>query len=63
MNGASRWTTVTSTTAATSRSWSAGLEGEGFTIHALRHTFATALFTRGEHPKVVQSLIGHSSIT
>ena len=41
----------------------AGLDREGFTFHALRHTFATALFARGEHPKVVQSLLGHSSIT
>jgi len=41
----------------------AGLAGEGFTFHTLRHTFATALFMRGEHPKVVQSLLGHSSIT
>jgi len=41
----------------------AGLEGEGFTFHSLRHTFATVLFSRGEHPKVVQSLLGHSSIT
>jgi len=40
----------------------AGLEAEGFTFHALRHTFATALFAQGEHPKVVQSLLGHSSI-
>ena len=39
----------------------AGLEG--FTFHALRHTFASALFSRGEHPKKVQSLLGHSSIT
>jgi integrase len=42
---------------------SAGLEGEGFTFHTLRHTFATALFMRREHPKVVQALLGHSSIT
>ena len=41
----------------------ARLSGEGFTFHTLRHTFATALFMRGEHPKVVQSLLGHSSIT
>ena len=41
----------------------AGLEGQGFTFHTLRHTFATALFMRREHPKVVQSLLGHSSIT
>ena len=41
----------------------AGLAGEGFTFQALRRTFATALFERGEHPKVVQSLLGHSYIT
>jgi integrase len=41
----------------------AGLDGEGFTFHALRHSFATALFARKEHSKVVQSLLGHSSIT
>ncbi len=41
----------------------AGLAGEGFTFHTLRHTFATALFVRSEHPKIVQSLLGHSSIT
>jgi integrase len=42
---------------------SAGLAGKGYTFHTLRHTFATALFMRREHPKVVQSLLGHSSIT
>jgi integrase len=41
----------------------AGLDGGGFTFHALRHTFATALFVKREHPKVVQSLLGHSSNT
>ncbi len=41
----------------------AGLAGEGFTFHTLRHTFATALFMRSEHPNMVQSLLGHSSIT
>jgi integrase len=41
----------------------AGLAGEGFTFHTLRHTLATALFMRREHPKVVQSLLGHASIT
>jgi integrase len=41
----------------------AGLAGDGFTFHSLRHTFATALFVKREHPKVVQSLLGHSSIT
>ena len=34
----------------------AGLEDQAFTFHALRHTFATALFACGEDPKVVQSL-------
>jgi integrase len=32
-------------------------------FHTLRYTFATALFAGGEHPKVVRSLLGHSSIT
>lgn len=41
----------------------AGLNDRDFTFHALRHTFASALFSRGEHPKKVQSLLGHSSIT
>lgn len=41
----------------------AGLADGGFTFHALRHTFATALFKRCEHSKVVQSLLGHSLIT
>ena len=41
----------------------AGLAGEGFTFHTLRHTFATALFKQRQHPKIVQSLLGHSSIT
>ncbi len=40
----------------------AGLAGEGFTFHTLRHTFATALLSRKEHPKRVQALLGHSSI-
>jgi integrase len=40
----------------------AGLHDRGYTFHTLRHTFATALFKRGEHPKKVQALLGHSSI-
>jgi integrase len=40
-----------------------GLQGQGFTFHSLRHTFATELFRKGKHPKIVQSLLGHSSIT
>ena len=39
------------------------LGDEGFTFHSLRHTFATELFRQRKHPKVVQSLLGHSSIT
>lgn len=39
----------------------AGLEDVN--LHALRHTFATRLLESGEHPKVVQELLGHSSIT
>jgi integrase len=41
----------------------AGLKDEGFNFHALRHTFASALLANGEHPKKVQALLGHSSIT
>jgi integrase len=41
----------------------AGLEGEGFTFHSLRHTFASALCNQRQYPKVIQSLLGHSSIT
>lgn len=32
-------------------------------IHDLRHSAATILLTMGVHPKVVQELLGHSSIT
>ena len=32
-------------------------------LHALRHTYATRLLEMNEHPKVVQELLGHSSIT
>ncbi len=41
----------------------AGLEGEGFTFHALRHTFASALCNKDVNVKKIQSLLGHSSIT
>ncbi|BER92723.1 tyrosine-type recombinase/integrase [Atrimonas thermophila] len=33
------------------------------TIHSLRHTCATMLLSSGEHPKIVQELLGHSSVT
>ncbi len=31
-------------------------------FHDLRHTAATLLLSRGVHPKLVQELLGHSSI-
>jgi integrase len=31
-------------------------------FHDLRHTAATLLLARGVHPKLVQELLGHSSI-
>jgi len=33
------------------------------TLHGLRHSFATALLSANIHPAVVQSALGHSSIT
>jgi integrase len=32
------------------------------TFHALRHSFATLMLAGGEHPKVVQEMMGHSGI-
>jgi integrase len=32
-------------------------------FHDLRHTCATLLLTKEVHPKVVQEMLGHSSIT
>jgi integrase len=40
----------------------AGLRGEGFTFHSLRHTFATTLAERGVHPATAQKLLGHKDI-
>jgi integrase len=38
-----------------------GLEGVRF--HDLRHTHAAMLIAQGEHPKVIQSRLGHASIS
>ena len=38
----------------------AGIERRG--MHAARHTTATLLMAAGEHPKVVQELLGHATI-
>ena len=40
----------------------AGLDSCGFTIHSLRHTFATSLLRMGANPKVVSELRGHATI-
>ncbi len=32
-------------------------------FHDLRHTFATLMFSNGEHPKIVQEILGHAQIT
>jgi integrase len=40
----------------------AGLAGEGFKCHFLRHTFATTLAANGVHPSTAQKLLGHMDI-
>lgn len=37
----------------------AGLEGRGFTIHSLRHAFASALANAGVPPVIIQALLRH----
>lgn len=36
--------------------------GEPMRVHDLRHTHAAMLIAQGEHPKVIQTRLGHSSI-
>jgi integrase len=48
------------------RSWKPLLKKAGLSdtrFHDLRHTCATLLLTKGVHPKIVQEMLGHSSIT
>jgi integrase len=40
----------------------AGLAGEGFTFHSLRHTFATTLAANGVNPATAQKMLGHSDV-
>jgi integrase len=40
----------------------AKLAGERFTIHSLRHTFATTLAVKGVHPSTAQKMLGQSDI-
>ncbi len=47
------------------RDWKAAVQatvGEPMRFHDLRHTHAAMLIAQGEHPKVIQSRLGHSSI-
>ncbi len=39
-----------------------GLAGKGYTIHCLRHTFASELLNAGLRLEVLQQLLGHSSL-
>jgi integrase len=34
-----------------------------FTFHSLRHTCATLLLSKNVHPKIVQEMLGHATIT
>lgn len=41
----------------------AGLADQGFTFHALWHTFATTLLRQNVNPKIVQHQLGHATIS
>ena len=40
----------------------AGLADKGYTLHCLRHTFASELLNAGMRLECLQQLLGHSSI-
>ena len=40
----------------------AGLAGRRYTLHSLRHTFATDLLNAGMRIECLQQLLGHSSL-
>lgn len=40
----------------------AGLDHKGYSLHCLRHTFATSMLNAGMRLEVVQQLLGHKSI-
>jgi integrase len=40
----------------------AGLDHKGYTIHCLRHTFATELLNAGMRIECLQPLLGHSNL-
>ena len=49
----------------TSRSFKPLLKSAGLPnirFHDLRHTIATLMLQNGEHPKVVQEMLGHATI-
>jgi integrase/recombinase XerD len=40
----------------------AGLESKGYSLHSLRHTFATTMINAGLRLEVLQQLLGHLTI-
>ena len=40
----------------------AGIDFSPFTLHTLRHTFATRAIEYGMNPKILQKLLGHGTL-